>query len=47
MNVEVEKGGEKATAGPIDLEGAFGALSLDYELEKRDGNWIAVYMSQY
>ena len=47
MKVEVEKGGEKAAAGPIDLEGAFGALSLDYDLEKRDGKWIAVYMSQY
>ena len=47
MKVEIEKGDEKASAGPIDLEGAFGALSLDYELEKRDGKWIAVYMSQY
>lgn len=45
MKVEVD--GDKATVGPIDLEGVFGGLALDFDLEKRDGKWIAVYMSQY
>lgn len=39
--------GDKASVGPIDLEGAFGALTLEFDLEKRDGSWIVVYMAQY
>ena len=39
--------GDKATVGPIDLEGAFGALTLEFDLEKRNGSWIVVYMAQY
>ena len=31
--------GETATAGPVALEGAFGAINLSFELEKRDGKW--------
>ena len=45
MKVKVE--GDKATAAPIDLEGGFGAISLDFDFEKRDGKWLVVYMSQY
>jgi hypothetical protein len=45
MKVKVE--GDKATAAPIDLEAGFGAISLDLDLEKRDGKWLVVYMSQY
>lgn len=45
MEIVVE--GDTATAGPIDLEGAFGSLSLEFELEKRDGQWYVVYQSQY
>jgi hypothetical protein len=39
--------GEKATAKPIDLEGAFGALTVEFELAKRDGQWLVTYQSQY
>lgn len=45
--MEIVVDGDEATAGPIDLEGAFGSLSLEFELEKRDGQWLVVYQSQY
>lgn len=45
--MEIAVDGTEATAGPIDLEGAFGSLSLEFELEKRDGEWLVVYQSQY
>lgn len=44
---EIKVEGDKATAGPIDLEGAFGALTLEFELGKRDGQWKVTYQSQY
>lgn len=44
---EITVEGEKASVGPIDLEGAFGALTLEFDLEKRGGSWIVVYMAQY
>ncbi len=46
-NLEVKVDGDTATAGPLDLEGAFGALTLELELEKRDGTWVVTYSSQY
>ncbi len=46
-NLEVKVDGDKATAGPADIEGAFGALTLEFELEKRDGQWMVTYQSQY
>jgi len=39
--------GDKATAKPIDLEGNFGALTVEFDLAKRDGQWWVVYQSQY
>lgn len=39
--------GEKATAKPINLEGAFGALTVDLELQKREGKWVVTYQAQY
>lgn len=45
MNVEVD--GDKATAGPIELEGQRFTMSLDFKLEKRDGKWMVVEMAQY
>ncbi len=45
--MEIAVDGEAATAGPIDLEGAFGSLSLEFELEKRAGEWVVTYQSQY
>ena len=38
--------GDSGTAGPVGLEGAFGALTLNFELEKRDGTWWVTAMSQ-
>jgi hypothetical protein len=46
-NLVIEVNGDTATAKPIDLEGAFGALTLEFELAKRDGAWMVVYQSQY
>ena len=39
--------GDKATIENIELEGAFGVLTIGFELEKRDGKWIVTYQSQY
>mgnify|MGYP001764852054 CR=1 FL=1 len=39
--------GAKATAKPINLEGAFGALTIEFNLEKRDGKWLVTYQAQY
>ena len=38
--------GMTASAGPIALEGAFGAITLSFELEKRDGSWIVTSQLQ-
>lgn len=46
-NLEISIDGDKATAEPIELEGAFGALTLSLEFAKRDGAWLVVYQSQY
>ena len=46
-NLVITIDGEKATAKPIDLEGAFGALTVEFELAKRDGQWLVTYQSQY
>ena len=39
--------GDKASVGPVDLEGSFGARTIEFDLEKRDGAWLVVYMAQY
>ena len=39
--------GNKATAKPINLEGSFGALTVEFNLEKRDGKWLVTYQAQY
>ena len=44
MTVTVD--GDSATAGPIALEGAFGALTLSFDLAKRDGQWWVTSQSQ-
>jgi ketosteroid isomerase-like protein len=38
--------GKTAEAGPMLVEGAFGAATLEFELEKRDGEWVVVYINQ-
>jgi hypothetical protein len=38
MLINVE--GETATVGPVNLEGAFGALGLNFGLVKREGKWL-------
>ena len=40
MKIAVE--GEKAKVGPVNLEGAFGALGLNFDLAKREGKWVVV-----
>jgi hypothetical protein len=39
--------GMKATAKPIGLEGAFGALTVEFTLEKREGAWVVTYQAQF
>ena len=39
--------GDTAEVGPVDLEGSFGSMTLEFDLEKRDGTWVVVYMAQY
>ncbi len=46
-DLEIEIDGDKAAAEPIELEGAFGVLTLSFELEKRDGAWVVTYQAQY
>jgi hypothetical protein len=40
MQIAIE--GETANVGPVNLEGAFGALALNFGLAKRDGKWWVV-----
>ena len=46
-NMTATVDGDKATIDDLELEGAFGVLTLGFELEKRDGQWLVVYQSQY
>lgn len=39
--------GDSATAKPVDLEGAFGALTLEFDLKKIGGVWKVTYQTQY
>lgn len=38
--------GDTAEVAGIGLEGAFGALTLGFKLEKRDGAWVVTYQEQ-
>ena len=44
--IEVAVDGDTATAGPVGLEGAFGAMTLGFDLAKRDGRWWVVSQTQ-
>ena len=46
-SLEITVDGDTAKAGPAELEGVFGALTLEFELTKRDGRWWVTYQSQY
>ncbi|MCH7959854.1 MAG: nuclear transport factor 2 family protein [Candidatus Hydrogenedentes bacterium] len=46
-SLEITVDGDTAKAGPAELEGVFGALTLEFELTKRDGQWLVTYQSQY
>ena len=46
-NLVIAIDGTKATAKPMDLEGAFGSLTVEFELEKLDGEWWVTYQAQY
>ena len=37
----------KASAKPIQLEGAFGSLTIEFDLEKIDGQWQVTYQAQF
>lgn len=38
--------GDSAEVAGVGLEGAFGALTLGFKLEKRDGQWLVTYQEQ-
>ena len=38
--------GDTAEVAGVGLEGAFGALTLGFKLEKRDGQWLVTYQEQ-
>ena len=44
--MEIVIDGTSATAGPSAVEGSFGALTFNYKLEKRGGQWLITYSSQ-
>ena len=44
--VEINVDGDTATAGPVALEGAFGAMDLSFDLVKRDGKWWVISQTQ-
>ncbi len=46
-SLEIVVDGMKATAKPIELEGAFGSLTIEFELEKIDGQWQVTYQAQF
>lgn len=46
-NVELAVNGETATIEGVELEGAFGVITLNFDLAKRDGKWVIVSQSQY
>ena len=43
MKIDVQ--GDTAKVGPVNLEGAFGALGLNFDLAKRAGKWLVVSQS--
>jgi hypothetical protein len=40
MKIDIAEAGDTATVGPVNLEGAFGALGLNFGLVKRAGKWL-------
>ena len=46
-NLVITVDGSKASAKPIDLEGAFGSLTIEFDLEKIDGRWMVTYQAQF
>ncbi|MBI2421947.1 MAG: nuclear transport factor 2 family protein [Candidatus Hydrogenedentes bacterium] len=40
--LEIKVEGDTATAGPIDMEGAFGEVSFDLSFAKEEGGWLIV-----
>ena len=46
-NLAIVVDGTKATAKPIELEGAFGALTSEFDLEKIEGQWQVTYQAQF
>jgi len=44
LTVEIE--GDKAEAMPFIVDGEFGAVTLEFELEKRAGAWLVTYINQ-
>ena len=46
-NLVITVHGNKASAKPIELEGDFGELTVEFDLEKIDGSWMVTYQTQF
>ena len=46
-NLVITIDGNKASAKPMELEGAFGSLTIEFDLEKIDGRWMVTYQAQF
>ena len=44
--LQISVDGDSATVEPITLEGAFGVLTLGFELQKRGGSWVVTSQTQ-
>ncbi len=44
--MEIVIDGASATAGPLVASGAFPAITFNYKVEKRGGQWLITYSSQ-
>lgn len=45
--LEIVIDGDTATAEPVELDGAFGVVTLAFELAKQNGQWKVVSQEQY
>lgn len=46
-DAEVKIDGDKAVIYPIDIEGAFGSVTLELVIEKKDGKWMLTTMDAF
>lgn len=45
-DLEITVDGDSAEAMPVVISAAFGDVTIEFELEKRDGAWLVTYINQ-